>query len=442
MSKSFWISLVVVLALAVLAEWAKPPPPPDWTLSLQRGDARPYGAEATFRLLQAWHPEVRPVRSVPFVALAEADALHQAGDLDAARALDPAAYVFLTEFFLPDPAETERLLRYAARGGTLFVGAMATDAALADTLGVEAWGSFDPFALNPDLFDDDADVFTPGADSVLTLAAPALARDGGGDYGFGWTLSAGYLSGVGETAGRADAVLGRIAEAESEADDVVFARVPYGDGQILFHAAPVAFTNVHVLDEAHDGAAYAAAVFAYLPDGAVWWDAHHKPGRTNTGDPLQFVRADPSLRWALWLSGIGLVAFVLLRGRRWQRAVPEIKPPANEHARYAEAVGHFRFERSESPADVLAARRAAFRRRLAERHLDPGPFGPDDAVRLARRLHLDPDDVRRLFLALTRPNPDAEHLLKAERLAERFLAQSDPDRQAAAPASERRSSPS
>ena len=436
MSKGFWIALVAVVLLAVLAEWAKPPPPPDWTLSLQRGDARPYGAEAAFRLLQAWHPDVRAVRSVPFVALAEADALHQAGDRDAARALDPDAYVFLTEFFLPDPAETDRLLRYAERGGTLFVGAMATDAALADTLGVEAWGSFDPFVLDPTVFDQNGSVFELGADSVLALAAPSLAREGG--FVFGQPLSAGYLEGVGGTAGRADEVLGRVVGADQ---DTVFARVPYGEGQILFHAAPVAFTNVHLLDREHDGAAYAAAVFAYLPDGAVWWDAHHKPGRTNTGDPLQFVRADPSLRWALWLSGIGLVAFVLLRGRRWQRAVPEVRPPLNQHARYAEAVGQLRFERAESPAAVLAARRAAFRRRLAERHLDPGPFGPDDAVRLARRLHLDPDDVRRLFLALTRPNPDAEHLLAAERLAERFLAQSDPDRPAAAPPPERRSSP-
>ena len=373
-----------------------------------------------------------PQRRVPFVALAEADRLHQAGDLAAARALDPAAYVFLTEFFLPDPAETERLLRYAERGGTLFVGAIATDAALADTLGVEAWGSFDPLALNPDLFENGG--LEAEGDTALTLAAPALRRpnrrpsrrpnrraDG---YTFGWSVAAGYLEGVGGRAGRADVVLGRVAGAES---DTVFARIPHGDGQILFHAAPVAFANLHLLDEAHDGAAYAAAVFAYLPDGVVWWDAHHKPGRTDSGDPLQFVRADPSLRWALWLGAFGLAAFVLLRGRRWQRAVPEVTPPANEHARYAEAVGHLRFARAENPAAVLAARRAALRRRLAARHLDPGAFGPDDALRLAARLHLDPDRVRLLFLALTRPNPDAEHLLHTEQKIERFLRESSPE---------------
>ena len=425
MSRAFWWAvLAVVVLLVVLAEVTRPPAPVDWSLSLERADARPYGVEALYRSLAEWGFEVRPQPEIPFVALGPADSLHRAGDRRAARRLGPDAYLFVTDFFQPDAAETNRLLRYAARGGTVFVVATLTDGPLADTLQVEAWNAQDGARL---------------ADSTLTLTAPALARDGG--YRQGLDFGSGYLEGVGRAdsvrgglgahPARPDEVLGRVG---GYARDTVFARIPYGDGAFLFHAAPLVFTNAHLLHAEGDGADYAAAVFAYLPMGTLWWDEAHLFGGDAQGPPpgaLQFVRSDPSLTWALWLGTFGLLAFVLLRGRRWQRAVPEVEPPANEHARYAEAVGQLRFMRAESPAALLASRRAAFERRLAALHLDPGTCSHDDALRLARRTGTDPDDVRRLFLALTRPHPDAEHVLRAERLADRLLGQMDPDRPAA-----------
>lgn len=306
--RKYLILLALVFAGAVAAQ-VLVPEPIDWSPGFSRYETRPYGSRVVFEVLDDLlpHAEVRSVDVPPYLWLA-----------DTTR--PGRSYVFVTDAFEPDPAESAALLDFARRGNTLFVAAETIAGPLADTLGV-ATGRLPYGATN-------------AADSLdrVELVNPALRRAAPYTFVAG---TAGHVFTRFDTT--ATTVLG------TTEGRVSYVRIAWGAGAVLLSTVPYAFTNYNMVTG--ENAAYVAGAFSYLPEGDVWWDEHHKPGRRRAGTPLRFVLSEPALRLAYGL-GIGtLLLFIVFRARRRQRVIPVVAPPRNTTLAFIETVGRLSYQR-------------------------------------------------------------------------------------------------
>ncbi|NNF59012.1 MAG: DUF4350 domain-containing protein, partial [Rhodothermaceae bacterium] len=309
--------LVVVFVIVLALQ----PQPLDWRPTLERDSARPFGAEVFYTLLPEWiGAEVEPIEAPPFVFLGDSS---QTG----------TTYVFLATDFGPDDAEAGRLLRYAERGNTVFVAAETISGMLADSLGVPP-DTAEAHEMAPGLWTEIR--FTLENDSLLHLANPAMARPEG--YRFPFSVVSWALDGVDPS---------RSTVLSMDEDSVAtMARIDVGEGAVILSSTPLAFTNVALTGEG-DGADYVAGVLGYLPSQPVYWDAYYKPFREAAQTPLRVVLRAPALTWAYGLILLGVVLFLLFRGRRWQRPVPVVAPPPNAQVGFVETVGRLYYQHAD-----------------------------------------------------------------------------------------------
>lgn len=352
----FVLVLVAAAAVAVGVELLVPTPL-DWRETFERDDTRPYGSLVLFELLPDLFPDA-PVEAVevpPYLALR--DTAHAGLN-----------YLFVTTRFAPDPAETEKLLGFVARGHSVFVAARAVEGALADTL--RLWVDH---------------VFAPEADSLRLGFTSASLR--GETYAYGSASGGTYFHLT--RASTAD-VLGTDAEGRP-----VYVRVPWGRGALYLHAAPQAFTNYYLLAEGR--AEYVYKALSHLPVRPVWWDAHYKPLRQEATTPLRFVLADPALRMAWYVLLATAALFVLFEAKRRQRPIPVQKPPRNDTAAFIETLGRLYHQRGDH-AHLARKRVAHFLDHLRTR-LNTNADALDEATaqQTARRSGVALEDVQMLF---------------------------------------------
>jgi hypothetical protein len=400
---------VGLVVLAVVVELATPDPV-DWTDSYERDDARPYGSEVLVAVLPELVPggRVVPVEQPPYLHLR-----------DTTRT--GSAYLFVTNRFAPDPAETGALLDYVARGNDLFLAAQTVSGPFADSLNLRLRPAL-PFALpsEPSATDTTLSASQLADTARVQFANPRLQRPGGFPL-------------------RADAVTARIRSVDTartallagvaaersavDAGNPTFVRTGWGKGRVLVSSTPRAFTNVHVLGEKSSAFVYRA--LSYLdPQATVYWDAHHKPLAANAQTPLRFVTSEPALRTAWWTLLAGLALFLFVHGRRRQRVIPERSPPTNATLEFVRTVGGL-YHRRGNHLDLARTRirylLASIRERL---DLSTNVIDEDWVERVTQRSGAPRADVEALATAILTvrrsESLSREELLDLERRIQTF----------------------
>lgn len=127
-----------------------------------------------------------------------------------------------------------------------------------------------------------------------------------------------------------------------------YIRVPYGDGYFYLNSTPLAFSNYYLLNEGNF--TYVREVFSDLNTENILWDESNRywqyvPGeyqdnQSHTPDdgPLIFIFSQPGLKWAWFLTLVGLFTYLLLGIRRKQRIIPVIEPNENTSIEYSETL--------------------------------------------------------------------------------------------------------
>jgi hypothetical protein len=87
-----------------------------------------------------------------------------------------------------------------------------------------------------------------------------------------------------------------------------------------------------------------ANTFSYLKDMDVYWDNYKKTGRIVIDSPMRFILNQVSLKWAYYLSMIGLIIFIIFKAKREQRIIPVINPLGNSSIEFAKTVGGLYYE--------------------------------------------------------------------------------------------------
>lgn len=382
------VFITVLFALLVYIE-ATAPKPVSWEESFSQRDKIPFGGFILHSLLKELFPGSE-IRSVPAP-------LYNALD---GNYFDGTNYIFINSTFTPDALDVEHLMLFVERGNRAFIAAHYFPETLTDSLGFEVVEDFSPLKDT----------------TAINFSNPALRESS--PYAFGGRFNSAHITKF-DTA--RSTVLGT--DKDSNAN---YIRVPYGAGEFLVSTVPYAFTNYHLLDKRN--AEYAFKALSYLPDGRILWDEYYKDGRKEAESPLRYVLSQVPLRWAYYLTLIGVVLFIIFMGRRRQRIIPQIKPLPNTTLEFAETVGQLYYQHGDH-RNIAEKKITYFLEHIRTR------FGVNTAKRdeefqrvVAARSGLDIDQVRSVFTyidaTLARTRVQEEELLALNKAIERFHATS------------------
>lgn len=395
--------IIGILAVVFVILLSLQPRSVDWRPDLRRDSDNALGAEIFAELLpqllaDANGEEVKltPILDPPFIHL---------GD----ESLEGTTYLFLTNDFSPDEAETLRLYEYAERGNTVFIAAQSITGALADTLGIPA-DSANAFARG---LDYRYRGFLGQGDSTLHLVAPVLAKDEG--YAFSYEVGNWVMAGL-DTA--RTTVIGT-----SLSGEPTLVLVEAGEGMFLISSTPYAFGNAAFTGDG-SGTEYVAGVLGYLPSQSVFWDTYYKPFANQAQTPLRYILREPPLKWALRLMLLGVLLFIVFRGRRWQRAVPVVAAPVNATLDFVRTVGRLYFQDADHSALVDRKLRYFFDRIRTRLGLTEVDLSEETERRVVARTGLSTEHIARLFARFRRlrrsRTVDPKHLVELDRSLDRF----------------------
>jgi hypothetical protein len=120
-------------------------------------------------------------------------------------------------------------------------------------------------------------------------------------------------------------------------------RYEVGDGHITIHAAPLVMSNYFLLQDRNSE--YMSRLWSTLPGdiGHVYWNSYFKH-RAEHSD-FGILWRHPATKWALWLSIITLILYVLLELKRRQQPIPVVAPLTNTSVSFVETVGRLYYNK-------------------------------------------------------------------------------------------------
>lgn len=347
-SKKILIIFGLVLLGIVLTEVLRPKPI-DWRPSYTATDKIPFGGYVLFQEAPNLFPntEIKVVEKDPFQFLT------------ASTYASNSAYFFNNNELFFDKKQSEKLLHYAEAGNTVFISARNIGYILSDSLGLAVNSDYKLLEeeVHPKLFAANLaqesrspfkkGVFKTKFEKIDTLNTQAL----------------GYF----ETEGPAR-------------EEINFIRVSRGKGSFLIHNLPEAFSNYYLLNGNQH---YAAQVLSYLKADTIYWDAYLKTGKKVITSPMRFVLDQAPLAWAYYVLIVGLLVFVLFRGKREQRIVPVIKPLENASVAFTKTIGNLYFQHNDY-SNILAKKITYFLENIRSKYyLDTNNINDDLIKKLA-----------------------------------------------------------
>ena len=311
----FFIAIIAsLLILILLAERAKPKKI-NWTPTYSATDKNPYGHFILREELRQLFPaeKIETQERTIYEALKRnytAREHFESGDFN---------YVFINRSFSPSETDFDVLQEFVENGGQVFISAQVFDRRVEEKLGIKVTYSL-----------------LESQDSVtLKMVNPRLNKDKA--YGFKPGTVNEYFQKYDESKTTVLAV--------NSGDRPVYIKVAHGKGNFLLSSTPLAFSNYHMVLE--DNAEFTSKAMSYLPVQTVYWDEYYKEGRIQSTNKFRFIMSQESLRWALWLTIITLIIFIIFEGRRTQRVIPIIKPLPNTTLEFTQTVGKLYFQRKD-----------------------------------------------------------------------------------------------
>jgi len=202
----------------------------------------------------------------------------------------PDNYIFVSTEFNPDRLERGKLLNFVAEGGNAFISSSQLLDVFADTLG---------FKLNLEYIGDSVGVYLKNEFGINTL--------------YNLKVSSPFIDLYDSLQNE------NIYDLEKDTTGwTSFIRVDFGAGKFFFHNIPSAFTNVSILSKPNEE--YLAGLLSHLPVGVTIWDEYYKPANTSkSSTPLKFILGHPSLKWAYFVSMLGIFLYIFVEAKRKQR---------------------------------------------------------------------------------------------------------------------------
>lgn len=313
------LGLFLAVLIGIIVTEIVRPKPLNWRPSYTSSDKIPFGCYILFHELPNLFPrqKIHATNESLYNILVERDTTIASN------------YLLINDFLDLDKQEANQLLQYVHVGNDSFIATSNFGTYLADTLNIKVETQY-----------------SVKEDTVLIdLTNNSFSKQ---NYSLTRGIYITYFSSV-DTLNTS--VLGHIfydsekglipSESSKKTKSPNFVKVKFGKGNFYLNTAPQTFTNYYMLKGNKD---YVANTFSYLKDMDVYWDNYKKTGRIVIDSPMRFILNQVSLKWAYYLSMIGLIIFIIFKAKREQRIIPVINPLGNSSIEFAKTVGGLYYE--------------------------------------------------------------------------------------------------
>lgn len=183
---------------------------------------------------------------------------------------------------------------------------------------------------------------------------------------------------------------------------VAFVR-PWGKGELILVSTPLLFTNYGILDG--QNATYLFRILSQMGElPIVRSEAYMKETAQEQQSLFRYLLSQRPLRWALYLTMISILLFMVFTARRRQRVVPVIREPANKSLEFIELIGTLYYQKKDH-ADLVRKKFTYFAEVMRrEVQVDVEEVEGDERSfhRIAQKTGMDAEDVGR-FIREVRP---------------------------------------
>ncbi|EGV44258.1 DUF4350 domain-containing protein [Bizionia argentinensis JUB59] len=310
-SKMALYGIAAIIVLLMIAEVAKPKAI-NWRNSYSAADKIPLGCYVIFNELKTFssNPLETSDKSIYEV-------LNNSSDFS------NTTLILINDYIGLEKESSEALLKFVENGNTVFISTAMAFGKFADTLNIKMKSDNDGFLKQP---------------SKSIFASKSLGSNG---QVFDDVIENSYITSIDTTNAL---VLGYLENEEKTLEEINFIKTPFGEngGAFYIHANPFAFSNYHMLNDKAD---YAATVLSFLPkNNSLLWDNYYKSGRKVIKSPLRFILANSALKWTFYISLLGLIIFVIFKGKRTQRIIPVVEPLKNATVEFTQTIGDLYYQ--------------------------------------------------------------------------------------------------
>ncbi len=158
------------------------------------------------------------------------------------------------------------------------------------------------------------------------------------------------------------------------------------------------------------GLEYAEKVLAHLPDQPTLWDAisheyrikegNQYHGNSNFGDsPLYFILKHYSLRWAWYLTLLGVFIYGIFHAKRRQNIIPIIPAKENTSLKYVETIGQLYYN-DEDHLEIALEMRTQFLNYIRQKYLiKTNETDESFLILLAQKSAIPAETIQSIFTA-------------------------------------------
>lgn len=292
----------------------------DWEESYNEKSTKPYGVSILYKELSNLF-EDKKVKTVYYTPTTYLNANSEDGYGDHVA---KGIYMVIGNSDYLDSYDVKELMRFTSEGNTLFISDYYLPEKLTDTLGIET-----------EYHENDKDsisVFRLKNNSVLNTHITLDKNEA--DYTFKENLALNKYQ-----------VLGYAEQKNALKPN--FISLEHGEGKIVLHLEPKAFTNYHLLkDERYK---YAEGILSYLPNENIYFDSYSKIydsyyGNAEQESNLKWFLEQEAFKWAWYLALLFTLIFVLFNAKRRQRIIKIIKPLENTTIGFVKTISNLYFE--------------------------------------------------------------------------------------------------
>ena len=178
---------------------------------------------------------------------------------------------------------------------------------------------------------------------------------------------------------------------------------PWGKGEIILVSTPLLFTNYGALDGNNVNYIFRLlSQMGQLP--IVRSEGYVKATAQVQQSPFRYLLAHQPLRWALYLTMITILLFMIFTAKRRQRAIPVVREPANKSLEFTELIGTLYFQKKDH-VDLIRkkfAYLAEVLRREIQVDIEEVADDKRSFERIARKTGMDTEDIAK-FIHEVRP---------------------------------------
>ena len=292
--KHLYILLAILFIVYALVEFYSPKPL-DWAVTFSEKDKNPYGGYILYDRLEDFFTK----KNMSFQTLYEAK--DSTGNM-----------IILAQQFAPSPADVPALDTLLNKGNNILISAHFFPEAFLDSLGIAMKVDYLKLASNDssEISFDNREIFVPDQ-----------------------FIPSGF---------NPDSIESWNVHATSNSRPILISR-DVGKARLIICTAPMLFTNYSLIDQEYRQ--FASFALRLLPEDKVTYNRFYHSGKPEPVTPFRYLLSQDPLRWALYLSAITLLIFLIINSQRRQRAIPVLESNRNTTIDYIKTIGGLYFRR-------------------------------------------------------------------------------------------------